>query len=223
MKGVAKDFSINLRALEASRKLGQPLDTTQAAISTRKVTDDLETTLFNGSGGYDISSATALVHGYTSFPQRNTFEFEANLTWTDPTKTGENMLQDLLGMITILHADNMFGPYVLYVPTAYMVHLSNDFKAESDRTILERLLAVPEISAIRVADYLTADNIVLVQMTSDVVDEMVGFQPTTVQWEEGGGFKINFKVMAIMIPRVKADYNGQCGICHGSAASGGGG
>ena len=51
-------------------------------------------------------------------------------------------------------------------------------------------------------------------MTSDVVDMVVAQQPTTVQWETDGGFKLNFKVMAVMIPRIKADADGRSGIVH---------
>ncbi len=43
-----KDFRINIRALEASRKLGQTLDTTMVGLATRLVTERLETILFNG-------------------------------------------------------------------------------------------------------------------------------------------------------------------------------
>jgi hypothetical protein len=212
-----KDFSLNLRSLEASRTLGQALDTTQIEVCTRRVNDSLEDALFNGLGGYTVAASTA--YGYTTHPNRNTFEFSSG-SWT--TATGEQILADVLDMIGILHGDNMFGPFVMYVPTLYWVAMQADFKANSDRTIMERVRAVEDISDIRVADFLTADNVVMVQLTRDVVDEVVGFQPTVVQWDEAGGFKLNFKVMAIMVPRIKADYNGNSGICHASTASGGG-
>ncbi len=67
---------------------------------------------------------------------------------------------------------------------------------------------------------LTGTNVVLVQMTSDVVDVIDGIQPTTVQWQTEGGFQTKFKVLAIMVPRVKAtqtDPNGgspQSGVAH---------
>ena len=210
-----KDFSINLRSLEASRTLGQPLDTTQLEVATRKVSESLETTLLNGAG---INVAGNTAPGYTTFPERNTFELAAS--WL--TATGEQMLGDVLGMITVAHADNMFGPYMLYVPTDYWVQLQDDFKANSDRSIIERLKAVGTIDDIKVADFLASDNVLLVQMTRDVIDEVDGQQPTMVQWEEQGGFKVNFKVLAIMVPRIKADQEGRCGIVHGSTASGGG-
>lgn len=215
-----KDFSLNLRHLEASRRLGEPLDTFQSSVCARRVSDSLEDALFNGVGGYTVAGDTA--HGYTTHPNRNTFEFEGNLAWDDASKTGENIVLDVIGMIELAHLDNMFGPYIMYVPTTYWTSLQKDFKANSDRTQLERIRAIAGITEIRVADTLAANNVVLVQMTSDVVDEVIGMQPTVVQWDEEGGFKINFKVLAIMVPRIKADFDGRSGLVHGSTASGGG-
>jgi hypothetical protein len=82
------------------------------------------------------------------------------------------------------------------------------------RSIMERVLAIPGLNSVRESKDLTASNVLLVQLTNDVVDEVVGMEPTTVQWDSPGGMIVNFKVMAIMIPRVKADYVNQSGIAH---------
>ncbi len=37
---------------------------------------------------------------------------------------------------------------------------------------------------------------------------------TTVQWESVGGMRLNFKVMAIQVPQLRADHYGNCGILH---------
>jgi hypothetical protein len=39
---------------------------------------------------------------------------------------------------------------------------------------------------------------------------------TTLQWETHGGMMQNFKVMAIMVPQIRGDFNGNTGIVHGS-------
>ena len=90
----------------------------------------------------------------------------------------------------------------------------NHFKSNSDKSIISRVLEIPTLTDIKVADFLTADNVLMIQMTSDVVDMVVGMQPTTVQWETQGGFLLNFKVMAIMIPRLKNTDAGRSGIVH---------
>lgn len=211
-----KDFTLNLRHLMASRERGEPIDVTQIDVCTRRVSDSLEDALVNGVAGYTVAGNT--IYGYTTHPNRNTYE----LTNSWQTASGADIVTDVLAMITISHAINMYGPFVIYVPTAEMVNLQNDHKTESERTILERVLAIDSITDVRVLDTLTADNILMVQMTRDVVDMVVGQQPTVVQWEEQGGFKINFKVLSIMVPRIKSDFNGVSGIVHGSTVSGGG-
>jgi hypothetical protein len=41
-----------------------------------------------------------------------------------------------------------------------------------------------------------------------------GLQPTTVQWDSHGGMVMNFKVLAIMVPRIKTDSASQSGVAH---------
>ena len=52
----------------------------------------------------------------------------------------------------------------------------------------------------------------------DVVDMVVGQQPTVIPWTSLDGFTIHNLVMAIMIPRVRSDYEGNSGICIGTTA-----
>ena len=209
-----KDFGLSLRHLRASRRMGQPLDTTQAAIAARLLADKIESSLFNGPG---ITVGTSTAYGYLNHPNINAITYSGTgELWDAPGKTGQEIMDDVMSMINALHADNFFGPYNLYVPGDYWVKLQNDFKVESDRTILERLLAIEGLKAIKPIDFLPADTTVMVQMTSDVVDMVIGEQVQTVQWESEGGFMAHFKVMAVMVPRVKADYDGRSGICKGT-------
>lgn len=204
---IHKDFFINIRALEASRNGGSPLDTTQVALSTRLVTEKIEDLLFNG--GFD-TGANGAIYGYTNVPTRNTGSVTAD--W-DGTATGEQILDDVLEMIALAQGDNMYGPYVLYVPSAWFVYLQEDFKTNSDKSVYSRLKEIPMIEDIMPTENLTT-SVVLVQMTRDVVDMVDGLQPTVIQWDSKGGMQLNFKVMAIMVPRIKADYSGQSGIVH---------
>lgn len=212
---VHRDFQLTLRHLEASRRNGIPLDTANVEAATREVVNKLEDILFNGLSANHIlgfGSSSAQVYGYTTRTGRNTVTLAQN--WNASGKTGQEILDDVLSMISAAQADRMYGPYMLYVPTAYWVPLSDDFKANSDKTILQRLKEIPGIIDVKPADRLTANNVVLVQLTSDVVDMIDGIQPMVVQWEEQGGMVLNFKVMAIMVPRIKIDAEGHCGVVH---------
>lgn len=201
-----KEFSLNIRALHASRNGGTPLDTTQARVAGRRVMDTLEDMLFNGR---TITAGGGTIYGYTNFPSRNT----GSLLGAWSAASGENIIADVLEMIEALQLDNMFGPYQIYVGVAAYIHLLSDFKANSDKSILSRLMEIPQISGIKPTTRLTT-GVLMVQMTSDVVDMVVGFEPTNVMWESHAGMKINCKILAIMVPRLKSDYDGRCGIAH---------
>jgi uncharacterized linocin/CFP29 family protein len=202
-----KDFQLNIRTLEASRRGGQGLDVTTAAVATRKVNDALESMLFLG---VNISVGGGAIYGYTTFPSRNTGSVTAS--WA--TATGDQILTDILAMLTAMQGDNFFGPFVIYVPVGVYIHLLSDFKAATQGSILDRVSGIPAIQAIRPTTLLTGTNIVMVQLTRDVVDMVVGFEPMPIMWETHGGMMINFKVLAIMVPRLKADSAGNSGIAH---------
>ena len=204
---IHKDFNINIRQLYSSRRIGTPLDVTQAQLSSRIVSETIETLLFAGTTTLGSNNT---IYGYTNFPGRNTGSVSAS--WT--TATGTQIVSDVLAMIQAAKNANMYGPYVMYVPSAVFTAMGADFKTYSDRTIMERVLAIPGIVSIKESKDLTASNVLLIQLTSDVVDLVDGMQPTTVQWESEGGMVVNFKVMAIMVPRIKEDYVNQCGIVH---------
>lgn len=205
-----KDFFINLRTLTASRLRGEALDTTQVRIAGRKIAEMQEQMLF--SGGKTFGGNT--IYGYTTHPDRNTISFGTNGTWSAGAKTGENILVDALSLISAAEVDNMYGPWVIYVSRNMSTKLDGDFKSNSDKTIRQRLLEVEGISSIRVVDFLAADNVLLVQMTSDVVVLVQGEPLQTVQWDIEGGFGINFKAFQIQVPLIRSDVDGKSGIVH---------
>lgn len=210
-----KDFFLNLRTLSASRERGESLDTTQARISGRLVAEKTEDMLFNGAskvyGGFPI-------YGYTTHPNRVTVVHGTGGLWsTYPTKTGENILADVIQMKRLAEANRMYGPYVLYVSGTSNLVLDNDFKANSDLTIRQRLLQLDGITAIRVSDKLATNNEVLVQMTPDVVVMVQGERLQTIQWDTHGGFGINFKAFQIMVPLIRADIQNRSGVIHMAA------
>lgn len=211
---VHKDFNINVRALEASRRTGQPLDTMQVERATRQVVEKVESMLFTGYTGLGSNNT---IYGYTTATNRNTSTSTNSHDW-DTDSTGEEMVTDCLDMISKLVADNMYGPYGLYVTQTAYTRMGNDFKAASDKTILQRLLEIPGIEFIKPSKDMPAKQQVMVQLTKDVVDMIDGVQPTLVEWDSHGGFVKHFKVLAIMLPRVRNDAELQSGICHATGS-----
>ena len=205
---VHADFQLNARVLASSRTTGAPLDTTIAELKARKVAEKLENMLFTNDP-YTFGGGT--IYGYLNQPNRNTTSLTAN--WDD---TSANILTDVLTMKQALIDDRFYGPYVLYVPVNFETALDEDFKANSDKSIRQRLLEVAGISDIRVADHLTADTVVMVQMTPDVVRLVQGLPMTTVEWDSEGGMVFHFKVMTISVLQVRYDQNLRCRVCSGT-------
>jgi len=207
-----KDFQVNVRALNISRKTGQPLDVRMASLCGIKIADKLETILFRGTSSYTYGGGT--IYGYCDHPSRNTLSIGTH--WDHSAATGATILATVISMKQALINDGKFGPYVLYVPTAYEAILDNDFKANGDFTIRERILKVAGIQDVKVADKLAADNVVLVSMAVETVRMVEALPLQTIQWEEKGGMVMLFKPLTINVPQVRADQDGKCGVCHAS-------
>lgn len=61
-------------------------------------------------------------------------------------------------------------------------------------------------------------TMIMVQLTPDVARAVSGMAITTMQWETVGGLQLNFKVMCIQVPQLRADFYGNCGILHATTS-----
>lgn len=207
---VHKDFQLNLRTLAASRKRGEALDTTQVRIAGRKIAEKVEELLFLGSnkqyGGMKL-------YGYTTHPDRIQINYGTGGPWAG-TKTGDQILSDVLAFKTALHARGMYGPYFMYINGETDILLDDDFKAESDKTIRQRILEISGIQSIKVSDMLPDGELVMVQASSDVAAMVIGEPLRNIQWDTNGGFTVNFKGFTIMVPLIRSTINGNSGVLH---------
>ena len=201
-----RDFQVNIRTLEASRRRGGAMDTVTAEMCTRRVTERLDDMVFNGS---TIQVDGATIDGITTQGDRLTGTL--GTPWTTATTS---VIADLLAMIGALEAINYRGPYNVYVPVDYMSELRDDYStSKGDRTFVERILAIEPVSSIKGSPDLSAE-VVVIQMTSDVIDLSVGQDIVTVEWDSMGGLVTDFKIMAAIVPRVKASAISETGIAH---------
>lgn len=205
---IHKDFHLNIRALETSRRFGTPLDTTMAQLATRKVTEKIESILFNG---LTVASTNGTIYGYLNAPNANTGSL-ATGGWNDAGTTGEEIVVDVQAMVAALQGDHMWGPYGIYVPQDAWIKLTSDYKANGDRTTLERIMAVPGIAFVKATEMIATDIVIMVQLSPEVVRMIVGMTPTLVEWDTHGGFVKNFKVLSIMLPQIRSDQLNQSGI-----------
>jgi len=210
---IHKDFSFSARQIASSRSVGAPLDLTMADLAARRVAEEAEKLLLGKSSvASEYSFGGGKIWGYTDYEKRST------KSMTVPTAsgwTGETLLSEVLDMKAASIAKKHYGPWMLYISPNWDKYIDNDFKAASDKSIRQRISEVSGISDIRTLDYLEDYDMVMVQMTSDVVRLVIGMEVVTVEWDSHGGLMKNFKVMTIMVPQLRSDQEDNCGIVHG--------
>lgn len=205
-----KGFDIDGRTLASSRRNGLPLDTSQAALCGRLVAERIEGILFNGASLFTAGGGT--IYGYCDYPYRNTGSL--NVHWDHSAATGATIVDDVRRMKQMSINDRHYGPWVLYVPTGYETKLDDNFVANYPGTIRQRIKDIDGIQDVKVADQLTADNVLLVELQPDTVRMVDAMQPTNVPWETKGGLVQHMLVMAIMVPQIRSDKSDRCGIVH---------
>lgn len=205
-----RDFDLDLRHLEASRNTGESLDTTKARMAARAVAEKQESMLFQGGPVFGGKA----IYGYLTHPDRITsVHFETtHHQWSTAGKTGAEVLVDIQAALAALRAKKFYGPFWIYVPSDVEGLLDDDFKANSDLTIRQRILQLNSIARIEVADQLTTGHVIFVQATQDVVAMVTGEPLQTVQWDIEGGFIMKFKAFMIQVPLIRSTASNACGV-----------
>lgn len=206
---IHKDFQFTTRAIQVSREGGTPLDMSVPRLAARKCLEEVEKFT---AGSQTYKYATYNLYGYTNFPQRMTQSLTAPTTANHATT-----LAEIISMRKKMIDKGYTGPFVLYAAPAWDAFWDEDFvAAKGDNSFRQRIAALEGIAAIRTSYWLSGNAMVLVQLTPDVAQAVIGIEMVTVQWPSHGGMLTNFKVMCMMYPRLKADINGVAGIVHGS-------
>jgi len=110
-----------------------------------------------------------------------------------------------------------YGPWMLYIPTAYQTVMGEDYTAGYPKSIRQRILEVEGIKGIKVIDTLPANNVVLVEMQTSTVRLVQGMATQVVQWQVGSSLSpTEYKGLRIAVPQVRVDQSGRSGIVHGS-------
>lgn len=214
---IHSDYEIDARSLAASRNMGNPLDTTSAERAARKVAEKLEKLLFTDltySYGELDSRSRNSIYSYVNFPDRN--QISIGTHWDDLSSSiGATIIAQVVSMKQALIDVHHYGPYMLYIPTNYETVLDLDYDTTTPgTTIRERIMKIAGISGIKVVDYLTADNVLLVEMNRGTVRLVRGLGLQNVQWGEEGNMVTKYKVLTIQVPQIRSDQAGHCGIAH---------
>lgn len=213
------DYELNERALAVSRRMGNPLDTTLAERAGRKVAEKLEEMLFTNttySYGEADDRNRNTIYSYINHPDRNQVTLSTYGNWDDSGTTPTEIINSVRAMKQASINAYHYGPWVLYVPTAYETVLDDDYdtSGQSTQTIRERILKIEGITDVKVIDKLPANNVVLVEMTTDVVRWINGLNIQNVEWSTEGNMVHKYKVMTIQVPQIRSDQPGNSGVVH---------
>lgn len=213
---IHKDFFFNARQIATSRNFGPSIDVSVAELAARKVAEEAEKLVLGVSDNNNFTFGGGVVYGLTNFPSRLTKVITAP---TNPSWTPQIFLSEVLAMRQQSVNAHHFGPWVMYVSPSWDAYLDEDYSdKKGDWSVRTRVKQVNGLTDIRTADFLPGFQVILVQQTSDVIREVIGMDITTLQWETNGGMTLNFKVMAMLVPQLRADFNGNTGIVHGNVA-----
>jgi len=203
---IFKDVEIDLRQLEASRRMGSDIDLTNYDEAARQVGIACERMLLHG---YSESFLGKAIYGYTTHPNRTIVSgFETtpfNIT------TAEDLI---LGLLREARLNDFRGPFNLYIPSGYDTELFRRFNDGSAEVLDDWMKKVTRITSIKENDLLEDGNMVLVQMQSNTVDLAVGFALAPIEWETMGGMVENTRVLTAQAPRLKKRKDGKMGVMH---------
>ncbi|KKN70644.1 hypothetical protein LCGC14_0429170 [marine sediment metagenome] len=227
--------SISQRRLAQSRNGSMPLDTSLIEASGRRCSETLEKMTI---GMVDYS--TLKIGSSTDFSNRGIYGFRTQpdrITKTDITTSGsfvaQTFVNEIIAMIELARAQKYFGPFVLYYSTTWDQFLARDYFVFADTgyaaaptmTVLQRVEQIKKIKRVVSLDMFTSANeLLLVQMTSETVRAVNGMDFMTVQWTKDGGAQTMLRVMGIKVPDLRSQYVGQstssrkCAIVHGTIA-----
>lgn len=207
---VHKDFMYTARQLAAARNSGAALDTSHAELAVRKCTEEVEKLALGEITGMTYGGGS--IYGATNFPQRLT------KTLTAPTSANHaTTVNEVLDMRAQAYAAKYYGPFMLYASPGWDQYLDEDYStAKGDNTLRDRLRKIENIIDVRTAHFLSDTQLLLIQFTPDVIRAVIGMDLMAVQWATEGDMMFNFKIMGILVPQFRSDFNSNTGVVHGS-------
>ena len=194
--------------------------------SVRKTSEAFEGLLFNGAPTINVKygDSTVPVYGYMTHPSASSHTIT---DWASVDGGGaydnlDGIVPDVIAMRAKAFTEGSVSgnsQMVLYVNNAYWGVLDNDYKAYATRTILERILQISNISAVKPTDELATGQVCLVEMDKRTIELGVAQDIITVPQNMNDIMQgENFLTYGCMTPMIHADREGKTGIVKGVQA-----
>lgn len=211
---IHSDGFFDAREVAVSANGQLPLDTAgieMAAVACVEKREKLALGLIDS-----FSYAGGTVYGATNHPSRLT------KTLTAPTGTnGATTVTEVLDMLKKLRDKKFFGPYAAFYSNDWELYFGLDYTTTYPGSLWRRINEITvregggQISSWTPLDFLTGFRILIVQLTSDVVQGINGMSFNTVRWQEAGGYEEHFKHLGIQVPRFRENADGFVGLVDG--------
>jgi uncharacterized linocin/CFP29 family protein len=212
---ISAEYSIGRRELLSSRTLGQDVETFEAEEAATAVAEMAEDLLINGNT--TVTTQSSDIFGYRTLAARDTAT-AAGYGGGD-FGTISNIYPTFTGMLTALAAVRYYGPFRCYIHNTQYHQMLDVYSDGSGQTALQRVLSLPQIQSVEANDLIgTAGDLLMVQMSRNVVDIEIALTMENRRWEAPDGSAMFFVVMMSAVPRLKTDYEGNAGIAHCTAA-----
>jgi uncharacterized linocin/CFP29 family protein len=213
---IFKDFAIDWRTLEASRRMGDGLDMTTLVEAVRVVAEGYEGIVVGGSTAVTLNGTP--IYGLRTHPNRNT-DTAGNYGGGD-WGTLNNIVPTIAGMINAANGQYNYGPYCVYISQTQYNQAATSFYTDGSGSALNRIKTLDMVEKVDSlpAAVLPDGEILLLQMTGEYMDIAEAMSIQVREWTTGDGLESQFKVMAIGTPEIKARFGSQTGVVHATGA-----
>jgi hypothetical protein len=209
------NFDFSIREEAQAERLGDSLDTTHVENATVNVNIKTEAQAISGLTDKDGSamkldglSAPGLLNSTTTW------------TYSDWTGlTGAQLVDEVISALALQDDNLRTGAQTLFVPTNYQPVLLKQYAAGYPKTILQALKELEYNNRplnVQVARSLPAHRAILMDMTRNTGQVVVGQGPVPISWLSPGGWRRYWMVVACMITMITADSNGEYGVIVGN-------
>jgi hypothetical protein len=205
---VHSDFSFSLRDLMISRNGGAGLDTTAMQEAAVAISEKIERLTIGVDDEYYFGGG--YIYGLTNHPNRMT------ATLTDPEDnawTVELFCNEIVDLTTTMHNARRYGPYHVLYGNGWMTYMQRRYNQFDSTPLAAAVRRLDKIASFEQADFLTGLEIIVIEPQAQFVRAVIGMNPTPVQWSNTP-FDVQMKLMAIMLPQIRDDYNDETGILH---------
>jgi hypothetical protein len=225
------DFHFSDRFMAISGNSSEPVDSLTAEAMTQRVSETIEDTTIGTvtgptygtqSAGSHAHQGTSTVYGMTNFTYRSTKTNVTVPTGSNPQAT----IADIADMIQTLNGNAFYGPFDCYFSRDWNEFLVQDYAftngsnwaASPALTLADRVKKMDNIKSAKVLPRLSGSFVIILVDWSKAGRAIDGQAPTVLQWDSMGGMRHNFKVWAIQVPQMLAEYSTNSAIVHGTTS-----